>query len=111
MKPIAAVSGEDGSGFASRKPAVMEEEREKWHPEHDVEEGTGPSGDLETEEGRTDPEPGAEQPVPGDGGGAAGGGGPSPSGAADDGRAASTRPRRKNASRAGSRQIGGGERG
>ncbi len=56
----------------------MTENPEDWHPGHDIEEGAGPSGDLETEDQRTPTEPGAEEPVPEGGGGAAGSGGPSP---------------------------------
>ncbi len=56
----------------------MGENSEDLHPGHDIEEGGGPSGNLETEEQRTDREPGADEPVPEGGQGAAGGGGPSP---------------------------------
>ena len=56
----------------------MREDPESWHPGHDVQEGTGPSGNLETREERTEPQPGAEKPVPEGGGGAGGAGGPSP---------------------------------
>ncbi len=56
----------------------MENDPENWHPGHDIEEGAGPSGDLETKKERTEPDPGAEEPVPEGGGGAAGAGGPSP---------------------------------
>lgn len=52
----------------------MGEDPESWHPRHDVEEGTGPSGNLETKRERTEPDPGAEQPVAEDGEGAAGAG-------------------------------------
>lgn len=56
----------------------MSENPEDWHPGHDIEEGAGPSGDLETKQKRTKPEPGAGEPVPEGGQGAAGAGGPSP---------------------------------
>lgn len=55
-----------------------EEPPEDWHPGHDVEEGAGPSGDLETKQERTGEEPDADEPVSEGGGGAAGAGGPSP---------------------------------
>jgi hypothetical protein len=56
----------------------MNDDPEDWHPGHDTEEGGGPSGNLETNEERTDAEPKAAEPVPGGGQGAAGAGGPSP---------------------------------
>ena len=55
----------------------MGENAEDLHPGHDIEEGGGPSGNLETKEERTEPEPGAHEPVREGGQGAAGAGGPS----------------------------------
>ncbi len=56
----------------------MTEEPEDLHPGHDIEEGAGPSGDLETKPKKTEAEPGADEQVPEGGQGAAGSGGPSP---------------------------------
>lgn len=56
----------------------MSETPDDWHPGHGIEEGGGPSGNLETEQERTEPEPGADEPVPEGGQGAAGAGGASP---------------------------------
>jgi hypothetical protein len=56
----------------------VSEEPEALHPGHDIEEGAGPSGDLETGEEHTEQQPGAEEPVSEGGQGAPGAGGPSP---------------------------------
>lgn len=56
----------------------MDANPEEWHPGHDVEEGAGPSGDLETKAERTEKEPRAGEPVHEGGQGSAGAGGLSP---------------------------------
>jgi hypothetical protein len=56
----------------------VDENPEDWHPGHDVEEGTGPSGDLETDAVKTGDKPKRHVPDGGGSQGAAGAGGPSP---------------------------------